>query len=309
MNFKHFLQTHHWAQVREAQGHKAIWIDGNLILIKNTKLGSFGVMNQPFVRNMDFDKLHSIAKENNLIYIHIDPNDLKGELNLSTEVKNKYSLKSAKDIIMRQTSVIDLTKSEEELLAQMDKNTRYNSKYGLKKGVTVAMRDDEEAVEIFLKLYQETVERANFFGRTPDYYRTVWNILRTQNAAKISIAEYEGEPLVARFLFATDEGLFTPYTGYSRKFSNLKPTHASFFEVLRWGQSNGYKFINLWGVKPDAPESDPEYGYTKFKLGYGGEVIDYEDSFSMILDPMKFRMFTIGNNLRWSLLRFKKMFV
>src|SRR3989338_1009872 len=70
-----------------------------------------------------------------------------------------------RDISPPQTLIIDLGKSEEELLAQMHEKTRYNVRLAIRKGVEVrfsAKGGSASGGEEFWKLMQETAKRDKF---------------------------------------------------------------------------------------------------------------------------------------------------
>lgn len=304
---KHFLQSSYWGQVRSALGNKVYEVDGNLIVLTKWPLVNkyLGYMPQVNLSDINWDNLHLKAQELKLSHILIDSND-----NIQNYLKpqTKYNLQETDSLIYRHNLLIDLNKGEEELLSEMKERARYNVRLALRKGVKVSLRDDEEAFQIFLSIFFETVNRQHFFGRTPKYYRTIWDTLKQQGKVKIAVAELEGKPLVAWMVYLDDGVIYNAYGGSSSADRETKATYAIAYEVMLWGKQNGYHTLDMWGILgPDAQESDPEYGFHYYKTSLGGERVEYAPSFNLIVDPLAYQAFVIGNKLRWMLLKLKRL--
>jgi lipid II:glycine glycyltransferase (peptidoglycan interpeptide bridge formation enzyme) len=305
---KHFLQSKSWADVRAAQGHKPVWIDDALLLVKKLPIGSMGYMPQVTLKDLNWEKLSDAARSMHLTHVQLDPADLAAAYTIPIAVLENYNLKPTESIFYRYTRRIDITRSEEELLAQMHHKWRYNIKLALKRGVKVRITDDDRDLETFLKLFFETVERQKYFGRDPEYYRTIWKILKPQGKVKIATASFEGKDLVTWMLFVDDGVIYYPYGGSSTEHRDVMPTYALVWEITQWGKQNGYHTFDLWGtLGPNADEKDKEFGFHRFKSGFGGEEIEYAPSYDLVINPMLYNLFKVGNSLRWFLLKLKKL--
>lgn len=80
------------------------------------------------------------------------------------------------DIEPSQTLILDITKSEEELLAQMHEKWRYNIRLAQKKGVQIQIlsskdSDFEEYFERFYKLLEDTCRRQGIKHHPREYYK------------------------------------------------------------------------------------------------------------------------------------------
>lgn len=81
------------------------------------------------------------------------------------------------------TIMLDLTPSEELLLAQMKEKWRYNVRLGARKGVKVRVAQTVEDVRAWYHILQSTSERDQFGIHTLEYYLHVWDIFVAQGLA------------------------------------------------------------------------------------------------------------------------------
>jgi lipid II:glycine glycyltransferase (peptidoglycan interpeptide bridge formation enzyme) len=307
---KHVVQSQAWAEVRSLQGSTVHWFDGEHLLIIKKAPKPFkpvGIMSQVDASKLDLQELQQFGRHIGLSHIQIDPNEEAAQFKFSPTDIKKFNLLPAESLLLRHTQLLDLNLSEEELLTAMHKNWRYNCKYALKQGVEVEFRNDEAAVEDFLKVYYLTVEAKGFLGRDKEYYRQVWSVMRKHNQAVIVLGKLGGRIVVARMLFLYREAVYTAYTGTSRdaETSKSKAAYGVFWEILRWAKANNFHTLNMWGIEPNATENHPHFGFTQFKMGFGGRVVELAPAYDLVLDLGAYRAFQFANFMRLALLRLK----
>ena len=95
---------------------------------------------------------------------------------------------SSDQIQFRNTVMIDLSPSEDEMLARMKQKTRYNVRLADKKGVTVRTGTLEDLPMLY-KMYAETSVRDGFVIRDEGYYQTVWQTFMQIRIADMRTAD------------------------------------------------------------------------------------------------------------------------
>lgn len=317
----HFLQTKAWEDVRKNLGQDVVRIGEDLMHIKH--LGSpfknFGIIMQGSLETVDWEDLEKVVKEKKLSHVHFDPSDTVSEATqqesletvktrISQNLSSHHSIVHAESIYYRHTLVLDLTKSEEQLLTEMHKKHRYNIRVSEKHGVKIEICEDDEALTIFIKLFFKTVNRQGYFGRSPEYYRTIWKTLKPMNKVKIAVAEYQGKPLVAWMLFLGEKTIYYPYGGSSVEHRNVMAANGLVWGIIKWAKQQGYEKFDMWGIDdPKSPEAQKQHGFSAFKTKFGGEIIYYHQSFDLVFDGLRYRLFTVGNKVRWGMLKMKKL--
>jgi lipid II:glycine glycyltransferase (peptidoglycan interpeptide bridge formation enzyme) len=91
--------------------------------------------------------------------------------------------------------VLDISKSEDELLAAMHPKTRYNVRLAAKKSVTVTEMTNNEGYAIFEKLYFDTTKRQGYRGHLPAYHRNIWKHLKAESHESVESRKSRVESL------------------------------------------------------------------------------------------------------------------
>lgn len=263
--------------------------------------------------------LQKIGREKNCIFFRIEPNVLANPASQDSSgihqslAINHYLRSSSRPFFYKHTFLIDLTRSEEELLMRMSQKTRYNARLAKRHGVKVAHNNSDETFEIYLKLLRETVRRQRFFAHTEGYHRKMWttlnqNKLGSDQALAIHLlkAEYQGEVLSVWILFKFHDVLYYPYGASSSLHHNLMANNLMMWEAIKLGKKLGCKTFDLWGcLGPHPDPKDSWYGFHRFKEGYGGKLVEFIGSYDLVFNPIPYKLYNIVDNLRWNLLRLK----
>ncbi|MBI5614300.1 peptidoglycan bridge formation glycyltransferase FemA/FemB family protein [Candidatus Gottesmanbacteria bacterium] len=313
----HPLQSWAWGEFRKAMGVKV----ERLLMLKNKKpvdawqisfhkipklpytIGYFPKGPKPY--DFMISTLKDLGKKNNAIFIQLEPN-----IQLSAESCQPSALKpSHHPLFTKYTFILDIAKTEEELLQSFHQKTRYNIRLAQKKGVKIAEDNSDNAFEEFIRLSKETTKRQGFYAHNEIYQKTLWNIFSKNQNAQLFTATYEGKTLAAWVMFILHDTLYYPYGASSRDHRDVMAPNLMLWEIIRWGKKHGIKTIDLWGAlgPPKANgsnEKDPWFGFHKFKEGYSPTLIEFIGSFDLVLQPVLYSLYTFADTARFSLLHF-----
>lgn len=249
----------------------------------------------PFPDKNLADALIKIAKENNCAFIKIEPNIEK--ITFKQQIPNNFQ-PSPKPLFTENNFVLDLTPSEEKLLATLHSKTRYNIKVAQKHGVEVEEKTDAQSFEIYLKLYFETTKRQNYHGHNSLYHKLIWETLKKDGMARLLVAYYNGKPLTAWMLFNFKDTLYYPYGGSSIEHKNVMANNLIAWEAIKLGKRLKLKSFDMWGALGENPDpKDPWIGFHNFKKGYGGKLVEYLGTYDLVIDSPTFYLFTIIDRL------------
>lgn len=274
--------------------------------------------NEP-LRSRVLGDLQSFARKQGAIFLKMDPdvilatgipstpeNEVKpqGQAVLALLKRKKWAY-SSDQIQFRNTVLIDLQPTEEELLARMKQKTRYNIRLAEKKGVTVRVGTSAD-FDMLYKMYAETSMRDGFVIRDEGYYKTVWSTFTQSPAASVQspipnlhspiteplIAEVDNEPVAAIFVFSFAGRAYYVY-GMSRdKHRDKMPTYLLQWEAMKRAKANGCTTYDLWGAPEVFDESDSMWGVYRFKEGLGGKVVRTLGAWDFAPNPLWYKMYS-----------------
>lgn len=323
----HPLQSYEWGAFREKTGIQVIrrgWEEkGKLIQafqltihpIPHTSWTIGYLPKGTLPTEKLIDELKKIGKENNCIFIQLEPNVVRHSEEAQSADARMIGLgliPAAHPLFTKYTLQIDLTKTNDELLKSMHPKARYNIKVAQKHGVVVAEEHTQEAFEIFWQLTKETTSRQQFFAHTKQYHQDQWAILPHASqedtlSSHLLFAKYQGKPLTAWILFVFKDMLYYPYGASSQEHRETMHSTLMMWEAIQFGKKHHLKSLDLWGAaEPNAKPSDPWVGFTQFKERFGPTRIEFVGSYDLVINPILYEGYKIADKLRWILLRLKR---
>lgn len=305
---RHIVQTHEWAEVKNKYGTEALEVAGVVYTKHKLPLINKYFAYCPRVNpaDIDFVELKKSLKENKCAGLIFDvPNVLRGskEEQHVEEILKKHCKKSKRSEFAKANVLLDISKSEKELFEGMQKKHRYNTRYAAREGVIVELAESDNDFDDFFNLFKSTAIRQKYFIRPREYYKTIWDTLHPSGICHILTAKYDNESLASWMVFIYDGILYYPYGGSSLEKRNMFASNALGWEVIRFGKSNGCELFDMWGAAEDPDNTKDEYyGFTKFKLKFGGKFVHYISSYDFVINWPIHTVFTLINNIRWKLL-------
>lgn len=310
----HPLQSWEWGEFRKSSGngiirfvnaHKKTVIDSYQLLTHKLPISRFRIgtlIKCPKPTKELFPYLKKLAKENNLIFIKLEP--ATTQVNKDTtdhlmSLMKNYGCTLGKTLFTPTSFWIDLTKTEDALLKSFSSKTRYNIRLAEKHGVKITEDNSEKAFEKYLNLTFETAKRQGFYAHTEKYHRLMWKTLRQSKTpiAHLLTASYEGEVVTTWVLFVWKDFLYYPYGASSDKYKQVMANNLMMWEAIKFGKRLGLKTFDLWGREEGK-------GFTKFKEGYNPEVVEFLGSWDFVTNKPLYYVYRAVEYLRWKILKF-----
>lgn len=205
----------------------------------------------------------------------------------------------AKDRQPSVTTMIDLTQTDAEIANNLKPKTRYNIRLAQKKGVTTHIVG-LEAFEDFSRLMQQTAERDQFHLHDLSRYETMLKTLTSSSCkAFLAIASFEDRPLAANLMIDAF-GVRTYLHGASSNlYRNVMAPYALHDFLIRDARSNGLQAYDFWGIAPpEAGDSHPWAGISRFKLGFGGDVVQMPGTIEVSKNRIFYSLYRWAKSLR-----------
>jgi lipid II:glycine glycyltransferase (peptidoglycan interpeptide bridge formation enzyme) len=257
------------------------------------------------LRRRVVDDLRDFSKQKQAIFIKIDPDvregtgiigdqneivDPVGQVVLDDLLHRGWKY-SDEQVQFRNTVIIDLTTSEEEILSRMKQKTRYNVRLAGRKGVKVRLGGMEDLASVY-NMYAETSVRDGFLIRDQDYYYAAWGNFLQAKMADLFIAEVDGKPVAALILYYF-AGKAWYLFGMSYKLHREKmPSYLLQWEAIKSAKARGCTVYDLWGAPDVFDSSDPMWGVYRFKEGLGGQVVRHIGAWDLPIRPFYYRIYT-----------------
>jgi lipid II:glycine glycyltransferase (peptidoglycan interpeptide bridge formation enzyme) len=312
------VQASYWAQFKKTNGYDVVRIIAKveeeivggmqILLHKLVRSGNIGYLTKgPILDdaadqqliNLLFKALLQTVKECRLICLVIQP----GKNNHIFESKlREYAIKSVSlSTAPRATVLVDLSKTNKELLASMRKKTRQNIRVSLRSGIKVREGTGAD-LNSFYSLYEAGSKRNNFIPFRKKYLLDLWNILDSKQMIKLFIAEYEGKDISALIVVLFRDTIYACLSGWSGQYANLQPNDALEWNAILWAKSNGFKFYDLCGIEIEAARARlkgdpiPEHlkrSATFYKLGFGEKIQIFPQNYVYISNPLLCDLFKL----------------
>lgn len=288
-----FLQSAEWEKLQNKMGRKTWEVGGFLIIQHRLPLGlNYLYCPRPLeVGNDFFEGVKRIAAQEKSVFFKIDP---------FFQLQNpNYKFRISNFIQPRKTVGIDLRSHPESLLADMHEKTRYNIRLAERKSVLVD--SNSTALEEFWTMLQKTTERDHFHPHAKIYYDRLLRIRSDDFYNELFFAAYKGEKLASALInFHIPSNTVTYLHGAStREHKEVMAPYLLHWRIIQEAKKRGFGYYDFWGT-----DEIKWPGVTRFKRGFGGEVIEYPPSVDLVYQPIVYKFYQFIKKIRGAFLFF-----
>lgn len=229
--------------------------------------------------------LKKIAKENKCAFIRLGST----LPNLSTiqNIFTKIGFHQSHTYLNSENAcVVEIKRSDEEILANMRKTHRNLIRRKLHQEMLIEKRVDEKALEEFFVLYDETVKREKFRPFSQKYIRGEYEQFAKEKRAIILLGkEKAGNDWIysagAVILFTKNSAFYHQGASIHSKLPVMYQLH---WQGILEAKKRGCRYYNMWGVSKEGRTPSGWDGLSSFKYGFGGKVWDYLPTQDLKLD-------------------------
>jgi peptidoglycan pentaglycine glycine transferase (the first glycine) len=307
----HVLQSYEWGEFKSRHGWqptRLLFLRGGQavaaasVLLRPPPCGSWGVMYVPKGPAMDYGDaelltsvlphLERLATERRAIFVKIDPDVRADRTGVRRLLEGRGWRASPEQIQFRNTMLVDLRQSEDELLSAMKSKWRYNVRLARRRGVQVYQGGIDD-LSLLYDMYSTTSARDEFVIRPYSYYADAWGTFVKASLAQIFLASYKKETLAGLVVFHFGDRAWYMYGASTNRRRNLMPNHLLQWEAMRWAKAQGYSFYDMWGAPEKLDGKDPMWGVYRFKEGFGGEFTSYLGAYDFPVSDSLYRAYTL----------------
>ncbi len=309
-----FLQSPLWAEANKLEGHKLVvrtFDDEALFfgIVKDARRGRYleipgGPLldwsNQKLMRTV-FESIVAEAKKEKCVFVRFRPQLTKTPANEQKIecLKKFFDLRPAPMHLHAQNTVIlDLTKSEDDLLMAMRRQTRYEVRRSEKLGLKVVEDHSGAAFKEFHRMQAETAKRQNFIPPSEKELLAERAAFLPDHLKLYKVLTDNDEPVAYGLIliFGNEAEYFeAASTDLNRK---LPGAYALLWRAIKNLKAQNIARFNLWGIAPPGIEHHRYSGVTTFKTGFGGEIVEFIPAQDIVISKLKYKLDELVENAR-----------
>jgi lipid II:glycine glycyltransferase (peptidoglycan interpeptide bridge formation enzyme) len=196
-------------------------------------------------------------------------------------------------------------RTEDDVLAGMNQQWRRNIKKAAKAGVEVSTGSttDGDDLAAFHALYAHTAERDHFTPRPLSYFRTMVDALSEQDPGgtveiRLYLAHHEGDLVAATIWIRVGSHTWYSYGASSTDKRDVRGSNAVQWQMIRDSIAAGAEIYDLRGITDTLTSDDPHVGLIQFKVGTGGEAVEYVGEWDLPLNRPLYKAFELAQKRR-----------
>jgi lipid II:glycine glycyltransferase (peptidoglycan interpeptide bridge formation enzyme) len=233
-----------------------------------------------------------------IAHLRIDP-ELEDPDGAVAAALRELGWRPAPEIQPQSTRIVDLTRPEEELLADLRKKTRQSLHRAQDDGCTVTTAGRDRLPD-FHRTLAGTMDRVGLPFRTVGFFRDLWDAYAPAGHAMLLLAETpDGKVVSGTFLVGCGPRIVALYGGTNAEGRKRNAKYLVNWEALRRAKAAGYQLYDLWGL--------PNEGITYFKAGWGGREVHYVGAWDLVVDPPAARIFETAVQARATIGRLRRL--
>jgi vancomycin resistance protein VanK len=189
-------------------------------------------------------------------------------------------------------------RSEEDVLKGMNQLWRRNIKKADKAGVEVTSTSASggtgaDDLEAFHALYVHTAERDHFTPRPLSYFRTMVEALSAEHPDRIRLwfARHEGDLVASTIAIRVGAHAWYSYGASSTEKRDVRGSNAIQWAMMRDALAAGADVYDLRGITDTLDPDDSHVGLIQFKVGTGGEAVEYAGEWDLPLNRVLYKAF------------------
>lgn len=246
----------------------------------------------PLLVNAFKKTVEEILLDEKCSFVRVRPQILENEKNNKLFLKLGFK-KAPMHLHAELTRQLDLTKSEEQLLSGMRKNTRYEIRKALTLGVKVTSSKHPSDIDNFYKLQTETAKRQDFIPFDKKFLKEQFKVFTKDNQVILYTAWLNKKKLAQAFIIFYGNEADYHYGASTKEGRKYPGAYLIQWEAIKEAKKRVMERYNLWGVSPEGQTNHRFYGVSVFKRGFGGEDVEYLHARDLVINPVayKFNLF------------------
>ncbi|GHE41297.1 peptidoglycan bridge formation protein FemAB [Streptomyces longispororuber] len=185
-------------------------------------------------------------------------------------------------------------KDEDQLLKGMNQLWRRNIKKAARAGVVVTQGGVEDLPD-FYRVYVETAARDQFIPRPFSYFPVMFEALLAEDKDRIRLylAHHEGDLVASTLWIRVGAHAWYSYGASATAKREVRGSNAVQWRMVTDALAAGCTVYDLRGITDTVDANDPQLGLIQFKVGTGGEAVEYLGEWDLPLHRLLYKAFDV----------------
>ncbi|HSK54764.1 MAG TPA: peptidoglycan bridge formation glycyltransferase FemA/FemB family protein [Jiangellales bacterium] len=185
-------------------------------------------------------------------------------------------------------------RTEDDVLKGFNQLWRRNVKKAAKSGVEVTHGTADD-LPAFHALYAETARRDGFTPRPLAYFDGMWQAMTGEapERLRLYLARHEGDLVAATTMVRVGDHAWYSYGASSTAKREVRGSNAVQWRMIRDALAEKCSVYDLRGITETLSEDDPHFGLIRFKLGTGGEAVEYAGEWDLPISRLLHAAFDV----------------
>lgn len=294
----HFLQSSAWSAFQETLGRTTFRDSGAgwsyLAVLEIGRLNSrlycpYGPeVDSPEALDAALTSLKTLAAKHKATFVRIEPTGHVSRENLTAR---HLSYVSYNQLQPEQTQCIDLTLSRDEIVAQMQQNTRNIYRNYQKKGISISTSTTPSDIASFTALMHKVAARNGIKTHSDAYFLKQAEVLFPIGAATLYCAKLEGRIIAAAIAYDSADTRYYAHAAADDDYRKLSAGTALLGQMIVDAKDKHLTTFDLYGIAPNEDPSHPWAGFTKFKKSFGGNEHRYVGAWDLPINMFAYLMY------------------
>jgi len=191
-------------------------------------------------------------------------------------------------------------RDEAGVLSGMNQLWRRNIKKAAKLGVEVTLGTPAE-LPAFHELYVHTAQRDHFTPRPLSYFEKMFAALDDPAAdteIRLYLAHHESDLVASTIWIRSGRHVWYSYGASSTEKRDVRGSNAVQWRMIQDALAAGAEVYDLRGITETLDADDSHVGLIQFKVGTGGEAVEYVGEWDLPLRPLLYKGFQLYMNRR-----------
>ena len=242
--------------------------------------------NKSLVKDVFVD-MKLMGKKYHCVFVRVRPQLERTEK--AFELFKGLGLKKAPTFLsVEYAAILDLHKSEEEIIKGMHRRIRYAVNNARNKGFTIEKSTDPKDIHEFYQIELQTAKRQEFVAFSEDFLTKQFKAFAENGEAVLYTAKYEGQILAQNFMIFYGNEASYHYAVSTELGTKMSGSPILHVEAMRDARKRGIYRYNLWGIVGEDEKNHRFYGVSFFKRGFGGDEFKYLPAHDLILKPTSY---------------------